>query len=211
MVIVKLCQLFYHHPMSQPYVVTSMKQLLMIASPGREDIIDAVGVIGPCTVTQLARFIGRSRHALYYHVRALRDSGLLLETHRSGAGKKRTGHYDLPGRPLSVRYDLSTERARRAVITLARTRLRSASRGFVRACRPDVATLTGPTRNLWVARWKGWMSDQELTEANSLLTRLVNLLHQGKSVSKTRRRCYELTFALAPIVPQPVSHGAHGE
>src|SRR6266536_2426836 len=152
--------------MSRPYVVTSLPQLLAIARPGREDIIDAVGVIGPCSVTDLARFIGRSRHALYYHVRALRDCGLLLETRHSGEGTKPTARYDLPGRPLSVRYDLSTERSRRAVLALARTRLRSAARGFVRACRPETATVEGPRRNLWVARWKGWLSDRELGQAN---------------------------------------------
>jgi predicted transcriptional regulator len=190
--------------MNRPYIVTSLEQLLAIASPGREDIIDAVGVIGPCTVPELARFVGRSRHALYYHVRALRDSGLLLETHHSGEGKRTTARYDLPGRPLSVRYDLSTERARRAVIALARTRLRSAARGFVRACHRDVATIDGPQRNLWVARWKGWLSDQELQEANKLLTQLINLLQHHAGASNARRRCHEFTFALAPIVPQPV-------
>jgi predicted transcriptional regulator len=89
--------------MRRPYVVTSLTQLLAIASPGREEIIDAVGFLGSCTVAELARFVGRSRHALYYHVRALRDCGLLLETHHSGEGKRTTARYDLPGRPLSVR------------------------------------------------------------------------------------------------------------
>lgn len=191
--------------MTRPYVVTSLTQLLAIASPGREEIIDAVGVIGPCTVAELARFVGRSRHALYYHVRALRDCGLLLETQHSGEGKRTTARYDLPGRPLSVRYDLSTERTRRAVMALARTRLRSAARGVVRACRPDVATVEGPRRNLWVARWKGWLSDRELEEANRHLSRLIDLLRHRAGSSSARRRCHELTFALAPIVPQPRS------
>jgi DNA-binding transcriptional ArsR family regulator len=189
--------------MPRPYVVTALPQLLAIASPGREEIIDAVGVLGPCTVAELARFVGRSRHALYYHVRALRDCGLLLETHHSGEGKRTTARYDLPGRPLSVRYDLGTERARRAVIALARTRLSSAARGFVRACRPDLATIEGPRRNLWVARWKGWLSDPELEEANRHLSRLIELLRHGAGRSSARRRCHEFTFALAPIVPQP--------
>jgi len=186
--------------MTRPYVVTSLKQLLAIASPGREDIIDAVGLIGPCTVADLARVVGRTRHALYYHVRALRDCGLLVETHHSGEGKRRTARYDLPGRPLSVRYDLSTARARRAVIALGRTRLRSAARGFVRACRPDAATLEGPRRNLWVARWKGWLSDRELEEANRHLARLIELLRHDAGPARIRRRPHEFTFAIAPIV-----------
>ena len=188
--------------MPRPYVVTSLKQLLVIASPGREDIIDAVGLIGPCTVTELAHLVGRSRHALYYHVGALRDCGLLVETRHSGEGRKPTARYDLPGRPLSVRYDLSSERAKRAVIALARTRLRSAARGFVLACRPDVATVEGPRRNLWVARWKGWLSDRELEKVNGHLTKLVELLKHDAGPSRAGRRPHEVTFALAPIVPK---------
>jgi biotin operon repressor len=185
---------------AKPYVVRSRKQLLAIASPGREDIIDAVGLMGPCTVPDLARFLGRSRHALYYHVRALRDCGLLIETHRTGGGKKTTALYDLPGRPLSVQYDLSTERTRHAVVQLARTRLRSATRGFVRACSPDIAVTQGPRRNLWVARWKGWLSDRELQEANEHLSRLIELLRHDGRGTREGRAPYELTFALAPIV-----------
>ena len=101
--------------MSRPYAVTSLEQLLAMISPGREDILDAVGAIGPSSVSDLGAFIGRSRHALYYHVRALRDCGLLVETHHSDEGKKTTARYDLPGRPLHVRYDLSTEKSKQAV------------------------------------------------------------------------------------------------
>jgi biotin operon repressor len=177
-------------------------------SPGREDILDAVGAIGPSSVSDLGAFIGRSRHALYYHVRALRDCGLLVETHHSDEGKKTTARYDLPGRPLHVRYDLSTEKSKQAVIALARTRLRSASRGFVRACGSGISSPSGSERNLWVARWKGWLSPKDLKEANQLLWRLVKLLRHESVGQNGKRICHEFTFALAPIVPQPVVVGA---
>jgi DNA-binding transcriptional ArsR family regulator len=187
--------------MSKPYVVTSKRQLMVIASPGREEVIDAVGLIGPCTAPELARFLGRSRHALYYHLRALRDCGLLIESRHSGEGRKTTSRYDVPGRPLSVRYDLSTERSRQAVIALARSRLRSAARGFLRACRRDLATTEGPRRNLWVAHWKGWLSPSELAEFNRHLNHLINMLRRGAQEKGARRTAHEFTFALAPVVP----------
>jgi predicted transcriptional regulator len=186
--------------MPKPYLVTSVKQLLIVASPGREDLVDAVGVIGPCTITELARFVGRSRNALYYHVKALRDCGLLLESRRSGEGRKATAYYDVPGRPMVVRLNLGTERTRKAVIALARIRLRSAARGFVRACRPDVATVEGPKRNLWMTRWKGWLSNREIEEANSHLGRLIELLRHRAGPVAANRKLHEFTFVLAPVV-----------
>jgi hypothetical protein len=191
--------------MNSGYVVTSRKQLLAIASPGREEIVDAVGLIGPCTVPDLARFLGRSRHGIYYHVHALRDCGLLLEARAARTEGRAMARYDLPGRPLSVRYDLTNARSRRAVVALAQSRLRSGARGFRRACHPDLAVTHGPRRNLWVAHWKGWLSTTDLEQANRLLTRLVALFRHGSPSARSRRRPHEITFAIAPVVSSSTS------
>ena len=39
------------------YYVTELKQLLALATAGREDIIDAVAILGPCTVPEIAKFV----------------------------------------------------------------------------------------------------------------------------------------------------------
>ena len=138
-------------------------------------------------------------NSLYYHVRALPDAGLLLDTHRSGEGIRTTAYYDVPGRPLSVRFDLITPSRRRAVLTLARTRIRSAARGFERACKPGVVTLEGPRRDLRVTHLKGWLSDKELEETNRLLERLVELVGNSERGATKGRKSYEVTFVLAPV------------
>lgn len=186
---------------TRPYIVKSHKQLLALASPGREDITDAIAVLGPCGVTELARFLGRSRHALYYHVRVLRDCGLLTETRVEEKGVKPTAHYDLPGRPILVRYDLSSPKSRRAVIGIARARFRAGQRGFVRACSSDAAVVEGSRRNLWVAHWKGWLTVSDLEKANRLLGELVDLFTPSAENSRNSRLPYELTFAVAPVIP----------
>jgi DNA-binding transcriptional ArsR family regulator len=185
--------------MTQPFVVSSSQQLQVIASPGREEIVDAVALLGPCTITDLAGFLGRSRNSLYYHVRALRDCRLLLETHRAGEGKRATAYYETPGRPLSVRFDLSTEPRRQAVMALVRARLRLALKGFLRACRPGAATIDGPRRNLWATHLKGWLSEAELEEANALFARLIDLVGRPDRTADESRKPYEFSFVLAPI------------
>jgi DNA-binding transcriptional ArsR family regulator len=181
---------------SRAFVVASPRQLRAIASPGRDDIVDAVGAIGPCTVAQIARFLGLSRESIYYHVRALRDCGLLMESLGPGDRKKSVACYDLPGRPFVVRFDLRTPASRQAVVTLGGARLRAAKRGFERACHKGSVEVDGPRRNLWASRWKGWLSKKELEAANELLWRLYGLLFARKAPN---RRCYELTLVLAPV------------
>lgn len=186
--------------MTQPFVVSTPKQLRVIASPGREEIVDVVSLIGPCSITELAGTLRRSRNSLYYHVKALRDCGLLLERQRSGEGTRTTAYYDVPGRPLSVHFDLSTANRKRAVIALARARIRSASRGFERACRHDAVTVEGPRRDLWATRLKGWLSDEELEEANRLLARLIQLIGVGDRGAAEGRNSYDFTFVLSPTM-----------
>jgi hypothetical protein len=193
--------------MYKPYTVRALRQLAALASPGREDIIDAVDAIGPCSVAEVARFLGRSRYALYYHVQALSRCGLLLEC-RAPRSRGRAARYDVPGHPVRVRYDLSSAAARRAVIAIGRARLRGAARGFVRACRPNAARLWGAQRELWVARRKGWLTPLQLREANRLLVRLARLLRQEGDATPGAARCYEFTFALAPCIPQPERRAA---
>jgi hypothetical protein len=185
---------------TRPYIVKSTKQLLALASPGREDIIDAVTVHGPCGVSEIAKFVGRSRHALYYHVRVMRDHGLLVETQVVGEGVKPTAHYDLPGRPFLVRYDLSTPKSRRAVIAIGRARYRSGLRGFVRGVSSPGAVVKGPRRNLWVAHWNGWLTHRDLEKANRLLHELVAVFTPSGGDSKGSRSPYALTFGIAPAI-----------
>ena len=195
--------------MTRPFLVSSPEQLGVIASPGREDIVDAVALMGPCRVSELARQLGRSRHALYYHLKALRDCGLLSETRRAVPGARETAFYDVPGRPVAVRFDLSTPTGRRAVMTLSRARLRTAFKGVARACATSGTVTDGPRRELWATHVKGWLSAGELEEANRLFLRLIDVISSASAQQSAGREAFQLTFALSPAVrksrgPQPV-------
>jgi hypothetical protein len=188
------------------YVARDPRQLLAVSAPGRDEIVNAVCSIGPCSIAELARFLGRSRNGLYYHVRALRDCRILLEDYRS-RGTQKTATYDVPGRPFSVYYDLRTAGSRKAVLRLATSRLRAATRAFSRACRPDVAVVEGIHRNLWATDWKGWLSNSELEQVNRAFLRIVDLFQRARGRSDASRKYYMLTYALSPAVPQPSSSG----
>ena len=185
--------------MTRPFVVSSPEQLETIASPEREEVIDAVALIGPCSVSELARQLGHSRHALYYHVKALRDCGLLVETRRTVAGARETCFYDVPGRPVSVRFDLSTPARRRAVTALSRARLQKGSKGVARACASHATVTEGPRRELWATHVKGWLSGADLEEMNRLVLCLVDVISRASGSQSIEREAFELTFALSPV------------
>ena len=189
--------------MSIPFFVSTPRQLAAIASPGREDIIDAISLIGACSASELARFLGRSAHSLYYHLRALRDCGLIVETVRSRKGARETAYYDVPARPMAVRFDLSTPARKAAVIRLVRRRLETGRKGVERACRSGAVTTEGSERDLWATHVKGWFSPADLRRANALFAGLIDLLVRGGTERAPKRQPYELTFALSPVRRTP--------
>ena len=194
--------------MLKPFVASSAEQLEVIASPGREAIIDAVAMNGPCSIPQLAEALGRSRHSLYYHAKALRDCGLLLETTRADEGKRSTSYYDVPGRPFAVSFDLSTESRRQAVLSIARARIRSAIRGFERASQGDVV-VAGPARDLRTTHLKGWLSAPELEQANTLIETLIDLFGSSHHQRCTGEESLRTDAGCLPP-HKATSQGPHG-
>lgn len=187
--------------MKEWYNIRSPGQIEAITSPGREEIIDTISQIGPCTISELARAIGRSRNALYYGVRALRDCGLLVETHRSGGGAKRVAVYDVVARPMAVSFSVDTPARRAAVNKLAEARLKQAMKGFRQASAAKDLQTAGPARNLLATRVKGWLSDADLIEVNQQLEEIVNVL--SRRPAHGGKRAYDFTFALYPTSAKP--------
>ncbi len=169
-----------------------------IISPARDEILDAVAANGPCTVMWLGGFLGRKPDSLYHHVRVLRRVGLLLETLSTNSQGRATAVYDVPGRPMFLRYELGDPRKVRAVTAYAGSALRIAHRRFAQGFKSDYAVARGPARNLWAARWRGWLTPAELRKANVLLTRLVALLRESGSRGRGEARLYDLTYVLSP-------------
>lgn len=76
-----------------------------------------------------------------------------------------------------------------------------AERDFQDALGRVNAVVSGPKRELWASRNKGWLSDSDLTEVNTLLERLSELTSQPKDEGKNH--LVSLVFSLAPIDPRP--------
>ncbi len=90
-------------------------------------------------------------------------------------------------------------------VTLALTKfsqqlLHIAAQDFAAALAlPDVQ-LSGPRRQLWISRNKGWVSNTDLEEVNALLLRLGQLTSQSRA--NDRGQLISLAFCLAPIQPK---------
>jgi predicted ArsR family transcriptional regulator len=182
----------------RPAVITDLAQIRALASPVRQEVVDAVTAIGPVSVAALARSLGRAPNALYFHIQKLERLGLLVRGEGAAARGRPSTFYDVPGRPMMLTYQPGQSRTKAPMGRLVRSMLSSAGRHFVRAYRPDVAVVDGADRNLWASRSKRMLSPREVREVNRHLRALVALLNQPKPAPTGKGRLMELTFVLAP-------------
>lgn len=186
---------------NRPFI-TSLPQIRALASPVRQEIVDAVAAVGPVSVATLARSLGRAPNAFYFHIQKLESLGLLVRRNTSGALGRPSVLYDVPGRPMAVAYQPAQPKTRQPMAKLVRSMSASATRSFVRAYRPDVAVTAGSGRNLWAGRQKRWLSPRELRQVNRHLRALVTLFNHRNDLSSRGNLLMELTFILAPAPVQ---------
>lgn len=176
--------------------IERLDQIRALSSAARQDIVDAVTAIGPATAPEIARALHRKPDGLYFHLRALARVGLLKQGERSNSQGRIVATYDVPGRPMRIRYDLAAGAGARAISRVTASMLRTANRGFARAAAKGEARVDGARRELWAARTHGWLSPKALEEVNRNLTRIIALVRSGPA---PRNACsYEVTFVLSP-------------
>jgi len=153
--------------------VRQPKQVRALESPMRQEIVDALAVLGPSSITDLAEHLGRAADSLYFHVKKLVKVGLVQEVEKQREGRHTWAIYALPSRSIRLVYDSSPTRSVQKVVAGA---LRLSLREFGRALKQGGHRLSGSQRNVWGARNKGWLSPEDCTEVNDLLERLVQIL-----------------------------------
>lgn len=184
---------------SPPLTIADPKQIRALASPVRQEVVDTVQALGPCSVAEIAAELGRPADGLYYHVRALLRVGLLVEAGERSAGRRCERLYATPSgeRGMQLRYAPGDPENVEAVTRVVGGMLRVTQRDFSVALRSGRVVVEGPRRDLWAARMKGWFSDAELEEVHDLLDRLRELLERPRR--DDGQRLHALTFVLAPV------------
>jgi DNA-binding transcriptional ArsR family regulator len=182
----------------RPRQIDDPKRIRVLASPVRHEIVDTLSALGgTATVARLAEHLGRHADGLYYHLRLLKKAGLVDE-HAPEAGAERMFRLAGSGKaPLRLAYRVERGGNGNALEAYARGLLKVAQRDFTEALAiPDVVA-SGPRRQLWAARNKGWLSGADLAEVNALLERLCTLTSQKRESG--RDVLMSLAFSLTPL------------
>jgi DNA-binding transcriptional ArsR family regulator len=177
------------------YVIKEKKQLAVLVSPVRQEIADVLAQMGTASVVEIAAALGRPADALYYHLRALKQSGLVLHAGSRASGRRREELFRTVAPDMMLHYDLKNRGNARSVTAIVGSMLRLGIRDFRRTFENGNAAVSGAGRELWALRQTGWLLRQEVVRMNKSIERLKN------TVSKRHRggRLYAITVLLTPL------------
>jgi helix-turn-helix protein len=193
----------------QTYWIDDRRQIAALASPLRQEIVDVVTAAGPCSIARMAAALGRPADRLYFHVRQLEAVGLLHHNGTVGNGRSSAALYDVPGRPLRIRYDRCDKARVRAIGAVQDGALRLARRDIRRAMGSPSSVVTGPLRDTWGGRSRGWVTPPQLRRLNRLIEQMINLVRSGDARSGAKPVAF--TFVLAPPRQRPAKPKSIGE
>ncbi len=169
-----------------------------LASPVRQDLVVVLENSPPLAVAELARRLGRRPDALYHHLRALQQAGLVEpEAQASTGGRPGTAwrlkqeHLRLSSAAMARSHASGAERI---VGTLARASVRD----FRLAMRAAAAGAGAPPK---AQRASVWLTPSERRELEETLRQLVAKLRTREPGGK--RAPYILTSVLAAAVGVP--------
>jgi DNA-binding transcriptional ArsR family regulator len=184
---------------SREFRITRSDQIHALATPARQEILDALLSSGPSTVAEIAGALGRPADSLYFHTRILKQMGLVVEVGTRRRGRREEVVYDVPGRPMRIYYDLGDKKASAGIVAAIGAMIRITQRDFNEAVAAGTAATDGPYRALWGARVKGWITKAQLKRVNRHLQGICELM-----LSPGRRhgsRLHSVTFVITPIEP----------
>lgn len=176
--------------------IETPNQVRSLASPVRQEIVDVLVSAGPASIADIAAYLGRPADGLYFHIRNLLRSGLLIARPPRKNGRHLAALYDLAGRPLRIRW---RPELHAAIVRVMRSALRLAGRDLERSLGRPYATIDGAARTLWSGRSKGWVSPADMRRINARMREITALLQRGGP--GRGRTLQTFTFVSAPTPP----------
>lgn len=182
-------------PRAETHPVQSPALWRILISPVRAEIAEAIRLLGPCSVADIAAALDRPADSLYKHIEILQKAGFVTE-----AGFRKTDRnveqlLDVVADYFQIDFKDSTGLAENAAFVAT---VNSFTKSAARAVRDSAAArqlnFHPDHRNVSLNIEVAWLTPEDFLEVRSLIRRLKQLMDAGK---KRRQGRLYLTLALS--------------
>jgi len=180
---------------SRVSVISRIDQMQVLSSPVRQELLDVLARMGTVSLAELGAVLGRPADGLYYHVRLLKQRGLVRSAGSRVVRGRREELFRTVAPQFGLRYAVAPSPRAQAVTDIVSSMLRLGGRDFRRALASADNRLEGPERDVWAMRTTGWLTPSQIRRVNQMILAL--------SKQATRQspggRLYSLTVLLTPL------------
>jgi DNA-binding transcriptional ArsR family regulator len=185
------------------YFIRQKSQLATLASSARQEIVDLLSRMGTVSVAELAASLGRPADAIYYHLRVLKQSGLVIQAGKRNRGRRPEELFRTVSSNLRLQYKTGEGGNGREISAIVGSMLRMGIRDFRRTFQSSDAKVSGSDRELWALRSTGWLTPKEIVSVNQSM----KSLSQAVSKPHGKGRLYAITVLLTPLDHRARSNG----
>ncbi len=179
------------------FKVTTEKQIRALSGPVQHQMVATLERVGPSTAKELAGHIGLAPESLYYHLRRLKDAGLLVQTDRRPTSRRPEAVYALPGSELVLDSEARSPRFLEALAGLQRSLMNTATRIYERALRSGTSVRRGSRRNLCLIQVQGRLRPRQLGELNRRLEEIADFVAEHDDPSHDE--FLSVTISMSPV------------
>lgn len=162
--------------MSDTYWIMAPEQVEALASPVRHDICDRLAALGPLSVRDLSRALGRKPTSIYHHLEMMIAVGLVRSSEvQTSRGRPKILYETIAPRMRMARASEMPEN-RPLVAKGARAAASTAANDYARAFDGERRIGMGEGRNHWFFRAVASPSPTRLARINALFDELAELV-----------------------------------
>jgi DNA-binding transcriptional ArsR family regulator len=188
------------HKRPTTHLIRTARELRALRTPMRQEIMNAVRRIGPCSAKEIAAETGRAPASLYYHLQRLTEAGLIRVTEERPAGKRLERAYQVSAARIIIDREKRSDAFLAALSDLYGATLRTAERELTRALGRERARKRGTCASTGVIRLQCRMSPESAAGLPERIQELVSSLAEDEG--SERGEAYSVTVAVALLPPQ---------
>jgi predicted transcriptional regulator len=193
-------------PMSRPevHLVTSPAAWEILVSPVRTEIAEALRLLGPCSVAEVAQVIDRPADTLYRHIELLQQAGFVRQAGFRKGDRNVEQLIDVVADDFVVEFsDNKGADENRAIVQTVKSFANAAQRAVRDSASAHQLEFGASARNISINYELSWLTPEQYQEVRELIRQLKKLMDDGK-----KRREGRLYMTLAVATPVTRKRGA---
>lgn len=177
--------------------VRSAEDWLLLVAPARAEIVEAIRLLGPCSVGDVAEAIGRPADTLYRHIGLLTEAGFLRDAGVRKGERNLERLIDVVAEDFVIDFtDDNGDAENQAIVATANSFLGAMGRAVRDSAAARQLVFSDVRRNISINYELSWLRPEDYEEVRALIRRLKSIMDEGK-----KRREGQLYMTLAMACP----------